>query len=363
MKKLFRYLALLSLAACTTQPEKLQWQAVDYSHVTGWETDRHAEALQAFSDSCRKPKKTDHAIKPIIDEAAWREACTVALSMQTPTQNQARAFFESYFVPYRLTTDQRQEGLLTGYYIPIFNGSLAPDNRYYWPVYKRPADLGKDPYLTRAEIDNGALRNRGLEIAWVGDPVMLFFLHIQGSGRLRLSDGRMVELRYDGKNNRAYVAIGKLLIERGELTKENVSMQTIRQWLYDHPGEAMQLMQENPSYIFFKLSDAESMAPGAQGVALTPERSLAIDPKFLPYGIPVFLNTTNINPAYQVKPFHQLLITQDTGGAIKGYLRGDVFFGQGEEAEELAGMQKQSGSWTVLVPRRVMGHVQAAAQE
>lgn len=352
----------LLVCACATTPETLQWQPVSYQHINGWENDRHAEALQAFTDSCKKPKPSSHAIASLVDDAVWKETCRQAQALESPTHEQARAFFERHFAPYRLTTDQRESGLLTGYYIPVFNGSLKPDARFQWPVYARPVDLKDTPYYTRAEIDNGALKGKNLEIAWVDDPVMLFFLHIQGSGRLRLPDGSIVEVRYNGKNNRAYVAIGKLLVDSGEIEKKDVSLQSIRQWLYDHPDQATEIMHANPSYIFFTLADAEQMAPGAQGVSLTPERSLAIDPTFLPYGLPVFIETISDDGQRDGTSFRKMLVTQDTGGAIKGFLRGDIFFGQGEQAEARAGRQKHPGIWTVLIPNRTKAHETAAAQ-
>jgi membrane-bound lytic murein transglycosylase A len=348
------------LAACTAAPETLQWHPITYQDIPGWQQDRHAEALQAFRHSCTKPKPSQAAILPLIDKDAWKEACAEAERIQGGSHQQARHFFEYYFTPYQLTTNQRQTGLLTGYYVPVFNGSLQRTERFAYPVYGLPDDIVKgQEYFSRAEIDNGALANRGLELTWVEDPVMLFFLHIQGSGRLRLPDGQMIELRYAGKNNQAYVAIGKILLDRGEIAKEDLSLQSIRQWLYDHPQEAQSIMHANPSYVFFTRHDAESMPPGAQGATLTPERSIAIDPSQLPYGLPVFISTRITDAKGHEKPFHRLLLTQDTGGAIKGPLRGDLFFGQGEDAEPRAGSQKQSGEWVALIPTR---HDHEAAQ-
>ncbi len=340
------------LAACAVQPERLQWQPVAYEQIPGWAHDRHAEALAAFRRSCASPKPTDSAIATLMDPGVLAATCREAAQWRSPSHNRARRFFERHFTPYRLHTNTRHSGLFTGYYIPVLNGSLTPDARFAYPAYAVPADLrAPAPYATRAQIEAGALAGRGEELVWLEDPVMLFFLHIQGSGRVRLPDGRLLELRYAGKNHRPYVAIGNVLVERGAIPREKLSLQTIRRWLYEHPRQARDVMQANPSYIFFALNRVQSMPPGAQGVALTPERSLAIDPKQLPYGLPVFVNTfTSPNPD-QLQYFRRLMITQDTGGAIRGPLRGDIFFGQGEAAEARAGRQKYRGEWIILIPK------------
>lgn len=275
------------------------------------------------------------------------------------------------------------DGLLTGYYEPLLTGARTPDARHRVPLYRPPPDLvavdlaafaadlaGRRvtgrveagrlvPYSDRAAIDAGALAGRDLELLWVDDPVAAFFLHIQGSGRVRLPDGSLIRVGYAGQNGRPYRAIGRDLIELGALTPETVSLQTIRTWLLANPGAAPAVMQKNPSFVFFRdlgpVDDGEG-PPGAQGAPLTPGRSLAVDTAHVALGTPVWLDTTAPWPDGP-GPLRRLLVAQDTGGAIKGALRGDVFFGAGEDAEHTAGHMRSPGRWWVLLP-----HAAAAAR-
>jgi membrane-bound lytic murein transglycosylase A len=208
------------------------------------------------------------------------------------------------------------------------------------------------PFASRADIDNGSLAGRGLELAWVDDADAAFFLHIQGSGRVALENGTTLRVGYDGQNGHVYQAIGRTLIQRGELTPENTSMQTIKQWLVAHPQQAASLRQENPSYIFFREIVGDGPI-GAQNVALTPQRSLAVDPNFIPYGAPIWLSATH--PTQPNTAIRRLLIAQDTGGAIRGAVRGDYFWGAGPEAEELAGVMKSRGAYWLLLPKNITG--------
>ncbi len=206
------------------------------------------------------------------------------------------------------------------------------------------------PYATRAEIERGALAKRDLELFWVDDPVDAFFLHIQGSGRIRLPDGAVARIGYDGQNGRPYVPIGRILAERGALARDDVSMQTIRAWLAAQPGEAAALMDENPSYVFFRELTGEGPV-GAQGVVLTAGRSLAVDRTFLPLGVPLWLDLDD--PKEGNGKLRRLVVAQDTGGAIRGPVRGDLFWGFGPEAAERAGMMKDRGTYYLLLPRDV----------
>jgi membrane-bound lytic murein transglycosylase A len=274
------------------------------------------------------------------------------------------------------------EGLFTGYYEAELDGSRAPDATYATPIYGRPADLvtvdlvdfradwkgeaivGRvvdgqlEPYPDRAAIDGGALAGAGAELIWVADPVDAFFLHIQGSGRVRLADGGTMRVGYAASNGHKFRGIARDLIDMDVLPKEDASMQAVRDWLRANPAEAAALMQKNPRYIFFReITGADALANGpigAQSVPLTPMRSLAVDTKFLPLGVPLWLDTTWPPGSPDAgQPLRRLMIAQDTGGAIKGPIRGDFFWGTGEAALDLAGGMKQTGRYYLLLPTSV----------
>ncbi len=341
--------ALLIVASCAGEKaDDLKWREVGFDALPDWALDQPAQALAAFVASCQKPKHSAHALSSLISRSDWRTNCALA---ERAAPQDAKLFFEREFTPYQLYTDSRDTGLLTGYYIPVLQGSMTRSARYHVPVYKAPAGNGS---YSREEIEAGALANKGLELLWVDDPVMLFFMHIQGSGRVMLPDGRMMGLQYHKQNGHGYTAIGRVLVDMGEMEMAELSLQSIRAWLYANPKLASYVMNQNPSYIFFTLNEAKEMAKGAMGIPLTAERSIAIDPTQVPYGMPVFVDTM-VEDAGRRYPFRQLLITQDTGGAIKGPLRGDIFFGEGDAAERRAGGQKQPGRWYILVPRKRHG--------
>jgi membrane-bound lytic murein transglycosylase A len=375
---------LLLLAGCAEKkapeapPPELTLTAVTFADLPGWEQDRPDAALGAFRRSCgRWAKQADD--KDVGGQGnlagtvgAWRAVCAEAVRT-----TDARLFFETEFVPFAAANHADREGLFTGYYEPLLHGSRVPDGVYRYPLYRRPADLvsvdlgqfdpelkGRRiggrvqdgrlvPYADRAAIDRGALAGRGLELIWVDDPVDRFFLEIQGSGQVRLPDGAMVRVGYADQNGRPYRAIGKDLIEIGAIPREQMSMQAIRDWLGANPGEAPAMMAYNPSVVFFtELKDlAAADGPlGAQGVPLTPGRSLAVDRKFLPLGAPIWLDTTAPTSGGD-QPLRRLVIAQDTGGAIRGPVRGDLFWGAGPEAEHLAGHMKSPGRLYLLLPR------------
>lgn len=347
-----------------------------FSDLPNWNTDKLSEVWPAFSRSCQKhktlPKETVFLNGKPLSE--WSEVCSLALSLKTPTEVEIRNFFETHFLPYKVASEGTSEGLFTGYYEPELKGSRTKYNQYIAPIYKRPSDLvmvedlgifRKDrqelkgmriagrvvdgnlrPYFTHAEIDKGALA--GNELVWVEDPIDAFFVQIQGSGAIKLDTGETTRLTYAGTNGQPYTAIGKVLIERGELTRENVSMQSIRAWLKEHPTEAKTVMEENASFVFFTETKGEGPL-GAEGVALTPGRSLAVDPVYISYGTPVWLDITYPEP--ESSRIQRLVIAQDKGGAIKGPIRGDVFWGTGVEAGELAGIMKSKGSYYILLPK------------
>jgi membrane-bound lytic murein transglycosylase A len=303
----------------------------------------------------------------------WQPACEAAKGAATT----ARTFLEQWFQPFRLTDRGRPDGLFTGYYEPLLDGSLTSDARFTVPLYKRPADLvsvdlgqfdpelqgrriaGKVasgklvPYAPRAEIVRGALAGQGLELLWVDDPVAAFFLEIQGSGQIRLTDGSTLRVGYADQNGQPYRAIGKDLVELGALERGKVSLQAIRAWLAAHPDRAPEILDRNRSYVFFRSLPQLAQAPGplgAQNVPLTPGRSLAVDRRFVPLGVPLWLDTTAPMPDGE-RPLRRLVIAQDTGGAIRGVVRGDVFWGAGAEAEHTAGHMQSRGRLYILLPR------------
>ena len=379
-------LATLLIAGCVTPPlpppgigARVGWAA-----LPGWEAERHAAAWPALTANCQKMPARD---------ARWRSICQDVALFADPTDDVARAFFETRFAPYALHNDQGGvDGLITGYYEPLLYGSRVRSARYRYPVYQRPDDLlvvdlgaiypelaGRPvrgrlqgrrvvPYLSRAEITaapsavtpasagqpgaaNAAAEPlRGNELLWVDDPVALFFLQIQGSGRVQLPDGSVVRLGYADQNGHPYQSIGAQLIARGELPREEVNLYSIRAWLAAHPHEAEDLLNSNPSFVFFSLHEPPTDAsldgpPGSLGVPLTAERSAAVDPSFIALGSPLWLDTSL--PGEEPRPYRRLLIAQDTGGAIKGAVRADVFFGHGAQA----GHMKQPGRLFVLLPQ------------
>lgn len=374
-------LLLFFLAGCTVAPvppvvipppaqiivPPVSIPAVPFA-VSKWEMlpDWHKLDFQsswtAFLQSC-------HALKNKPD---WQAVCSRAQGLVTPDNEVLRLFFEDAFTPYQVfNPDGSAQGLITGYYEPRLAGSRVKTARFKYPLYAAPDDLLtidmsevypqlKDlrlrgrldgrrivPYFSRADIDSGkgALR----VLFWVENPVDLFFLQIQGSGRIELGDGQLVKVGYADQNGHPYVSIGKKLIEMGELKPEQASMQGIKHWAEQNPGKLPALLEQNPSYVFFReLPETLSAPLGALGVPLTDQYSIAIDPRTIPLGAPVFLSTTYPNTA---QPLNRLMLAQDTGGAIRGAVRADFFWGFGDQAGAFAGKMKQSGQMWVLFPK------------
>lgn len=344
---------LLLLAACG---DATKIYPVRYSALPGWGEDRHGEALRLFADSCRVNEGRANAYYakedgPVGDRNDWRRVCQLVGEDSVTDASAARRFFEAHFTPYKVETEATAQGKLTGYYEPILNGSRVRKAPYLTPVYGVPKDLAsRKPYYSREEIVSGnALKGRAPVLLYVEDPVMLFFLHIQGSGKVRLPDGSLVGLQYAGQNGHAFVPIGRVLKERGELPQP--SMQGIRDWLRANPDQRDAVMNENPSYIFFKLFSGDEMAKGALGLPLTPLRSVAVDDDRAAYGVPTYIDTyvTRFGGSEQ-QPLRRLFVSQDTGGALKGPHRGDLFFGRGEKEEWQAGHQNAPGNVYWLLP-------------
>lgn len=358
---------LLWCTACSwfQQQDKFGAFPVDYARLSGWQEEKHAQALATFLASCgilARKSETGTSISHIrIPGEVWQSLCDQASRVPAGEDWPARQFFEQRFIPYRITNNDRETGLFTGYYEPVLYGSLKKHGDYKYPLYLAPPELKKgQSYYTHAEINNGALAKRHLELVWVDDPVMLFFLQIQGSGRVRLSKDKEMLVGFAGQNGHGYVALGKVMGDEGLLPKDQINFFTLRQWLYDHPGRAFEMMERNPSYVFFKRLDKAGPV-GSVGAVLTPLRSLAVDSKYIPYGLPLFLET-DLPPMFDSResmPFHRLVVAQDTGGAIRGPVRGDIFFGGGSAAEYAAGYMKGKGVYSLLVPREVAGQLPA----
>lgn len=341
-------------------------KAIEFEDLPGWQQDQHSEALVALSKGCMRMEK-----KP-----EWQPICQAVVSVPQDDDATARQFFEQHFTAHVLKGERgKRKGMITGYYEPLLHGSRQADQRYRYPLYRSPEDMlivdlaslypelkGKRvrgrlvgnkvvPYYSREEIDSESSPLQGQELLWVDDRDQLFFLQIQGSGRIRLPDGDIIGAGYANQNGHAYRSIGKRLIDMGELEREDVSMFTIKDWLRENPDQAQALLNDNPSYVFFVLRDQVEDGPtGSLNVPLTAERSLAIDPKFITLGYPVWLNTSY--PGEQGLPLQKLVMAQDTGGAIKGQLRADLFWGTGTRAEHMAGTMKQPGELYILLPNQ-----------
>jgi len=345
--------ALISYAVDTHLPDKLVLQPVSYKEVPGWREDGHNEPLAAFIKSCMafiKMDDTDSTGQGVLRSpvTVWKAVCREATIVPAGDPALARHFFETFFVPFRATNNGNPIGLFTGYYEPLLNGSRTQQRPYVYPVYGLP-EAGTPAY-TRAQIDMGALNGHAPVLAYVDDPVARFFLHVQGSGRIALDTERRIDVGYAGSNGFNYRSIGKVLVDRGIFKKEDVTMLLLRQWLHDHPNDMWQVIWENPSYIFFREISGDPL--GSEQVPLTAGRSLAVDQNFIPLGSPVFVNTEiPATPQAPLTIHRKLLIAQDTGTAIRGPVRGDIFFGFGENAEQVAGRMKATGEMILLVPR------------
>jgi membrane-bound lytic murein transglycosylase A len=356
-------LCSLMVSACTTRPPGIG-DPVEWSSLQSWGSDNQSDVWEGFLKSCQK-----------LSHEQWREVCHLAQNSGDLSDAEVREFFESNFeVRPVYAEDGVTEGLITGYYEPLLKGSWERSEAFRYPLYGVPKDLlivdlggiypqlknmrlrGKldgnkvVPYYDRAQLDRDQDLLQGTEILWVDSLVDVFFLHVQGSGRIQLNDGSTVAVGYAGQNGHPYQSIGKVLIEMGELEKEEVTLFSIRDWLWSNPTRLNEVLSKNPSYIFFELRDGQADGPvGSLNVALTPRRSIAVDRSVIPLGAPVWLQTTL--PDEQQSPLNKLMLAQDTGGAIRGHVRADVFWGRGDEAEKMAGLMKQQGKLFVLLPR------------
>ena len=352
---------------------------IPYAKVPGWGADDLRAFLPVFLKSCEKisgkaPDRNMGPDKAFGTVAQWMALCDQAAQHRGQSHNALRYFFEKNFKPYLVFDKGDPVGLFTGYYEAELQGSWSPGGMYNVPIYGPPkdiisVDLGKFraelagtvvagrvegkkfvPFYNRAEIAAGALNGRQLELMWVNSSIDAFFLHIQGSGKVVMEDGSSVRVGYAGRNGARYVAVGRELIAANTISHEDMSMQAIRAWMEANPVAALTLMNVNQSFIFFRMLD-EPNPVGAQGVPLSAGYSLAIDDDFIPYGMPIWLNITDPRDPDHKIPLRRLVVSQDTGSAIKGPVRGDLFWGGGREAAAAAGVMKEHGMYYLLLPR------------
>lgn len=352
-------------AKSAEMPKEL-FRATTFAMVPGWEADNLREAWPAFLTSC----------EVLVRKPDWKEPCQVAGAVDPGNEKAIRVFFESFFLPYQVfNQDGSDNGLVTGYYEPLLRGARKRGGPYQTPLHRAPEDLltidlsavypelksmrlrGKlvgnkvVPYPSRADMAQSNVLV-GRELVWVDDPVEAFFLQVQGSGRVQLADTKeTIRVAYADQNGHPYKSIGRYLVDRGEMTLDQASAQSIQAWFVANPARQQELLNANPSYVFFreeKLADPNKGPKGALGVPLTPQRSIAVDPQFIPLGVPVFLATSQ--PGKDV-PLHRLMVAQDTGGAIRNPVRADYFWGFGAEAGDKAGKMKQRGRMWVLFPK------------
>lgn len=346
------------------KPAYAQLKLADWKDLNGLLQDNLVAAWPAWLQSCTT----------LINKAAWKPVCEEAVAIDNPRNATIIDYLSNHFNVYQAHNDDGStEGMITGYYQPLLKGSRTKSEKYPYPLYQEPDDLitveladvypdlkykrvrgkleGKKlvPYSTRAEIEASPSPLAGKELFWIDDIIDVFFLHIQGSGVVQLENGQQVQVGYINQNGYPYQSIGRLLVERGELTLDKASMKGIKNWARTHLDQLEELLNSNPSYVFFRELPVGLPGPlGALGVPITAERSVAIDPKHIPLGAPIFLSTTAPNSK---KPLKRLMVAQDTGGAIKGGVRADFFWGAGDAAGAKAGAMKQQGKIWVLLPK------------
>ena len=357
-----------------------QYEAATWSEIEGWADDDHNAAFATFLKSCKAILRSSAAIRDARPmHGALHATCRKAAAAKPNKPGEARGFFEQNFWPVRIAPLGQADGFLTGYYEPIVAGARNRSQAFDYPLYRKPPSLlsggrmmlanfasrdrgGKKggagkrrlaAFHDRAAIDDGALAGRNLEICWLNDPIDSFFAHIQGSVRVRLEDGHLLRLNYEAANGHPYVAVGRFLIERKIVPKDEMSMDRIRQWMEANPEEGKELRRKNKSYVFFRETNlaSDEEPAGAQGISLTPGRSIAVDRKLHVYGTPFFIAADlPIETEQPTTKFRRLMIAQDTGGAIIGPARADVYFGAGDEAGSVSGRLRHPGRFVMLLP-------------
>lgn len=309
------------------------------------------EAIPAFLHSCRmiNKKKPDAPIGLGSVAGDWHPICISALFLDQSNHAEVQAFFEESFAPYKAYADTNARGLFTGYFESDLRGSRKRTERYKHPLHGHPGKLSSYP-TREAILKDGAIDHHNCELIYVDDPVDAYFMHVQGSGRVYLEDGSVVRIGYAGQNGHPYSSLGQAIINEDGLSQEFVSMQSLRRWLKDNPEMAEKLMNKNASYIFFRELEGTDGPIGAHGVPVTPRRSMAVDKRYVPLGVPLWLDIFHPENEINVRT---LVVAQDTGGAIKGPVRGDFFWGHGAEAFHYAGMMKSRGEYYLLLPKTV----------
>jgi len=366
-------------------PPELSQEPVSFAGLSGFDQEDHAQAFRAFMVSCKAIVANEPALRPAADPVplSLKVICHRALSQPPANGKEAKQFFETFFEPHRVRPKTTSGmGFVTAYYEPVVEGSLTPDDDFTAPVLARPGNLAdlrqtegltgldgpfqtarqsgspSEPYPERAAIEAGALEGRAKPLVWLKDKVEVFFIHVQGSARVRLRDGSEIRLTYAGRNGHPYTSIGRILVEEYKIPPEKAGLSGLKQWIREQgqgPGEAGgALMARNKSYIFFALTDvlrAEDGPIGGEGVSLTALRSIALDRAIWPYGLPVWIDAEIAWRSSTPELFRRLMIGQDTGSAIVGAARGDLFFGSGDAAGTRAGAIRHKAEFTVLLPR------------
>jgi membrane-bound lytic murein transglycosylase A len=370
-------------AASAEEPLKLadsQLEPIKWADLVGWKADDHLAAFAAYDTSCQALRKIQRTDRGQISRALWN-VCRKAIGLRPQDLDTARTFFEQHFQPVRIARLGETQGFLTGYYEPIVQGSRFPNPEFHVPVYRRPPDLvaagykpGSKafpnkgariarrneqnqlvPYYDRGAIEAGALDGQKLEICWLKDPFDLLAIQIEGSGRVILEDGTPLRINYDSHNGYSFTSISRALIQRNLIMREETSMQRIREWMAAHPDEAAKVRATNRSYVFFRITGLsnEGEPAGAQGVPLTPGRSIAVD-RLHQYGTPFFIEANlPIESAKHISPFRRLMIAQDTGSAMVGPARADLYLGAGDGAARIAGRIRHPGRFVMLLPREL----------
>ena len=379
------FITLIALITCWFFPKqkpeknKLTLQPSSFEQLPGWKATSPKQSLVAFQSSCRTFLKQDSnksvgtTLIPLTI-ADWQPACRAANAVKPLTASSARTFFETWFTPAVYTKKHPVEGLFTGYFLPLLQGSAVKTSTASVPLYGMPSNIIRAnlglfdpklnpqriagrvnkkmliPFYTREAINNGAIHHKAPVLAWLKSPIDRQFLEIEGSGAVEFPNGKRVYIGYAGENGHPYTSIASVLIKEGTLTRDNASTTHIKHYLESHPSEMNRVLNKNKAFVFFrKLPGA---AVGAQGVPLTPGYSLAIDRQWIPYGTPLWLDTTTTEKDQKKTPFQRLMVAQDTGGAIRGVVRGDVFWGAGEQAKFMAAHMQEKGRYWILIPRQ-----------
>lgn len=337
---------------------------ISFSQLPGWNEADVKKSLSAFQLSCKMflkqklthPVGSQHIKLQVKD---WHPACKAALLIKPEEEVVSRAFFERWFYPIEFKKPKSVRGLFTGYYMPRLKGSLTRTKLYNTPIYGLPRHTSHLSQFTREKIDNGALGKTAPVIAWINSPVERLFMEIEGAGVIQLPDGKHLYLGYAGENGAPYTSIGSVLIKKGVFTRNNASKKGIKRYLEKQPGRAEHILHQNKSFVFFQNLN-QSIALGAQGMGLTPGYSLAIDKKWVPLGAPLWLSTSIPEAQHDSdKKFQRLMIAQDTGGAIKGLMRGDIYWGSGKKATYLGEHMKNEGHYWLFLPKQTFDRLAA----